>query len=699
MPTTPKLHAIAKDLLRRSLDDPTAEFREGQWEAIEALAQQRGRLLVVQRTGWGKSVVYFLATRILRDRGAGPTLLISPLLALMRNQILAAERIGIRAATVNSSNREEWDKVRKELFADQVDILLISPERLANEDFRERWLLPIAGKVGLFVVDEAHCISDWGHDFRPDYLRVVRVLQALPPNIPVLATTATANDRVVEDVVKQLGPRLGVMRGALARESLRLQNIYLPSKAERMAWLAERLPAIPGSGVIYTLTIRDAQRLASWLRSQEIDAHAYWGGLEGEQRESLENRLLENRIKALVATTALGMGFDKPDLGFVIHFQRPGSVVHYYQQVGRAGRAVHDAYGILLSGDEDQEITDYFIRTAFPPEAHVSEVLAALQTAGEGLSIPMLLRHVNLTYTQIEKVMKILAVQSPAPVGKQGSRWFANPVTYTPNQEKVDLLTHIRKLEQATMLEYLHTRQCLMAFLRRELNDPAAEPCGRCANCCGYPLVPEKVSESLVREAIQFLRRSDQVIEPRKLWPPGFESSQGWHGRIDEALRPEEGRALCIWGDAGWGELVRRGKQVDGRFDDELVEGAADLILNRWQPSPFPTWVTCVPSLKNPSLVPDFAGRLADALGLPFVHTIRKRRSTKPQKTMQNSFQQVKNLDGAFGIEFWEGLHEPVLLVDDMVDSCWTFMLTSALLRGAGNGYVFPFALALVQTS
>ena len=693
------LYNSVLDLLRISLDDPTAEFRSGQWKAIQALTEHRERLLIVQRTGWGKSVIYFLATRILRDRGAGPTLLISPLLALMRNQLIAAKRIGIRAATINSSNQEDWEKVRKELFADQVDILLISPERLANEDFRERWLKNISDKIGLFVVDEAHCISDWGHDFRPDYLRVVRVLQALPPKIPVLATTATANDRVVEDVVEQLGPHLNVMRGALARESLRLQNIYLPSKAERMAWLAEKLPSIPGSGVIYTLTIRDAQRLASWLQLKGIDAEAYWGSLAGKQRVLLEDRLLANRIKALVATTALGMGFDKPDLGFVIHFQRPGSVVHYYQQVGRAGRAVQKAYGILLSGDGDQDITDYFIRSAFPVEAHVTEVLAVLQTAEDGLSIPMMGRRLNLTRKQIEKVLKLLAVKFPAPVSKQGSRWVMNPVTYVPDQEKIDQITQIRQLEQAKMMEYMQTKECLMAFLRRELNDPSAEPCGRCANCVGQPLIPEGVSESLIREVSQFLRGDEIFIEPRRQWPAGIKTVQGWSGRMDLKLLPEKGRTLCIWGDAGWGDLVRRGKQVDGRFEDELIKPSADLIQNRWRPKPFPNWVTCIPSLKHPTLVPDLAMRLAKALGLPFVEVIRKQRSTEPQKLMQNSHHQVNNLDGAFEIKQWKGIHGPVLLIDDMVDSRWTFMIASALLRDAGSGIVYPFALASVKIS
>jgi ATP-dependent DNA helicase RecQ len=687
----------AKILLRVSIEDPHAEFRKGQWEAIEALTQRRERILLVKRTGWGKSVVYFLATRILRDQGSGPTLLISPLLALMRNQILASERIGVHAATINSSNRDEWDQVKSELLEDHVDILLISPERLANDEFREDWLLPIASNVGLFVVDEAHCISDWGHDFRPDYLRIVRVLQALPGNVPLLATTATANDRVVEDVTRQLGSRLAVMRGALARDTLRLQNIYLPSKAERMAWLAERVPELPGSGVIYTLTIRDAQRLAEFLQSELIDAHAYWGDLDSEQRVSLEDRLLRNEIKVLVATTALGMGYDKPDLGFVIHFQRPASVVHYYQQVGRAGRAVEEAFGILLSGEEDEEITDYFIRTAFPPAVHVEDVLSVLQEAEEGLSIPMMLRQLNLRYSDVEKVLKILAVQSPAPVSKKRHRWYANPIKYETDRNRIARLMHVRRMEQATMLDYLHTEECLMAFLRRELSDPIGEPCGRCANCMGHPLISEAVSGILLGRAQTFLKRSDQAFQPRKRWPSGIKDSLGWSGNINENLRPEEGRTLCIWGDVGWGDLVRRGKQVDDYFDQELVGGAADFIRSRWRPDPFPTWVTCVPSLKNPTLVSDFARRVAAALRLPFVPVIKKIRETAPQKNMQNSYQQVNNLCEAFLIEGWHGMRGPVLLMDDMVDSRWTFTITSALLRDAGSGPVFPFALALVQ--
>lgn len=394
-------HKQALLLLRTALANPVADFHDGQWEAINRLVEQHAQLLVVQRTGWGKSLVYFLATRLLRDQGTGPTLLISPLLALMRNQILAAERLGIRAATINSSNRGDWDRVREQLLANTVDLLLISPERLANDEFREQYLLPIAATIGLFVVDEAHCISDWGHDFRPDYRRIVRVLQALPANIPVLATTATANNRVVADIAAQLGDRLEVVRGPLQRKSLRLQTIHLPSQAARMAWLAEYIPQLPLSGIVYTLTVRDCERVSGWLQSQQIDAAAYHADVDPVQREALEQRLLTNDLKVLVATTALGMGYDKPDLGFVIHFQRPGSVVHYYQQVGRAGRAVNDAYGIMLSGDEDQDIAEYFIRTAFPPEAHSRDVLAALEQADDGFTLNQLEARLNLSHSQI----------------------------------------------------------------------------------------------------------------------------------------------------------------------------------------------------------------------------------------------------------------------------------------------------------
>ncbi|GAB6905733.1 ATP-dependent DNA helicase [Desulfosarcina cetonica] len=678
-------------LLRQALDDPNADFRNGQWECILALLDRR-RLLVVQRTGWGKSMVYFLAARMLRDQGAGAALLISPLLSLMRNQILAAERIGIRAATINSSNQDEWEQVQQRLHDDLVDILLISPERLANDDFRENVLLPVADQIGLFVVDEAHCISDWGHDFRPDYRRIVRVLNALPNNIPVLATTATANDRVVRDVANQLG-NLQIERGPLVRESLRLQNIWLPNPVARMAWLAGQLPHIQGSGIIYTLTIRDAERVAQWLRQNHIGAWAYHSNVEN--REELETRLLSNQIKALVATVALGMGFDKPDLGFVIHFQRPGSVVHYYQQVGRAGRALDSAFGILLGGHEDKDITDFFIKNAFPPQMHVEQILSALNAADNGLSIPMLEQQLNLKRGDITKTLKYLSMESPSPVVKQKSRWYATPVDYAMDQQAIDQLCSLRRAEQLEMLDYMQTDDCLMQFLARALDDPHAEPCGRCANCVGHPLLPTAVDANLANAAAQFLRRSHQIIEPRKQWPSGVAFPEyGFSGRIAQDLLAEEGRTLCLWGDAGWGEMVKQGKFQDGRFCDELVEACAKMI-EIWRPQPSPQWLACVPSLRRADLVPDFTRRLAGRLGIPFVDVVKKIKDNHPQKEMQNSFLQANNLDGVFEIDDSLLPDGAALLIDDLVDSRWTFTVIAALLKRAGCPAVSPLALAM----
>ena len=692
----------AEAYLRTALSNPVASFRGGQWESIEQLLN-RNRVLVVQRTGWGKSMVYFLATKLLRDQGAGPTLLISPLLSLMRNQLEAAQRIGITGRTINSTNNEEWEQIQSELASNQVDVLLISPERLANDDFRQNVLANMANNIGLFVIDEAHCISDWGHDFRPDYRRIVRVLQAIPSNVPVLATTATANDRVVNDVKSQLGQNIILQRGSLVRKSLKLQNINKPSPAARMAWLAQIIPTLPGSGIIYTLTQRDAERVTEWLRINSIDAKAYHADISdrgdgSSVKEDLEQQLLNNEIKVLVATVALGMGFDKPDLGFVIHFQRPASVVHYYQQVGRAGRAVDEAYGILLCGEEDDHIADFFIRNAFPPQQHISEILRALDESNNGLSVPEMQRVLNLRKNQIDKTLKFLTVESPSPITKIGSKWqvTATATTYQVNQAYVNAITDIRRTEQQQMRDYMEYTGCLMAFLQAALDDPSQAACGQCRSCNPALLLDETYDNDLANRAGLFLRRSYQPLPPRKQWPASnmFTQSPLSGYRIPQEQLAEEGRALSLWRDAGWGQLVAHGKYQTNRFADELVAACVEM-LQAWSPDPAPQWVICIPSLNHPELVPDFAARLASALGLPFVPRIEKARANSQQKFMKNSYQQVKNLDGAFNINLEPKDYQPCLLVDDMIDSGWTFTVASALLRQVGCTKVYPMALAL----
>ena len=690
-----KMKELALQYLRTSLDNPHASFRDGQWKSIEQLLNQN-RVLVVQRTGWGKSMVYFLATKLLRDYGAGPTLLISPLLSLMRNQLEAAQRIEVTARSINSTNTDEWQQIQDELLSNQVDVLLISPERLANDEFRQNVLSNIANNIGLFVVDEAHCISDWGHDFRPDYRRIVRVLQAIPSNVPVLATTATANDRVVNDVKSQMGDNIILQRGSLVRKSLKLQNINMPSPAARMAWLAQTIPSLSGSGIIYTLTQRDAERVAEWLLINGITAKAYHAGI-ADTREELEQQLLNNEIKALVATVALGMGFDKPDLGFVIHFQRPASVVHYYQQVGRAGRAVEEAFGILLCGEEDDHIADFFIRNAFPPQQHISEILRVLDESDNGLSVPEMQRVLNLRKSQIEKTIKFLTVESPSPIVKTGSKWqvTASASSYSIDQEYVNAIINIRREEQRQMQEYMQHTGCLMAFLQAALDDPDPDNCGKCRNCSPEQLLNETYDDELANRAGLFLRRSYQLLSPRRQWPASnmFEQSDLNGYRIPPEQQVSEGRALSLWRDAGWGQLVAQGKYQTNHFSDDLVAACVEMLQD-WTPDPAPKWVTCIPSLNHPELVPDFAERLANALGLPFVPCIEKTRANRQQKEMENSYQQVKNLDGVFHVTD-QCMAGECLLVDDMVDSGWTFTVASALLRQAGCTAVYPMALAL----
>jgi len=681
--------ARALQLLRAGSGRADASFRDGQEQAIRHIVEARGRLLVVQKTGWGKSFVYFIATKLLRQAGAGPALLISPLLALMRNQIVAAERMGVRAATINSDNTNDWAAVETLLAKGEVDILLISPERLANEYFRAQVLAGIAAQISLLVIDEAHCISDWGHDFRPHYRLLERIVKTLPPNLRLLATTATANNRVMDDLVAVLGPSIHISRGDLSRSSLTLQTIRLPSQAERLAWLAEQLAMLPGHGIIYTLTKRDASQVADWLKTRGFSVEAYTGET-GERREELEYALLNNRVKALVATTALGMGYDKPDLAFVIHYQMPGSVVAYYQQVGRAGRALNAAYGVLLSGQEETDITDWFIRSAFPTRQEVADVLGALEEEPNGLSVPELLGRVNLSKGRIEKTIALLSLEAHAPIAKQGTKWqLTAAILSEAFWERAERLTALRRNEHQQMQEYVglpfgqH-----MGFLVSALDgDPSL------VTAPTLPPLPTTVNMELVKETVAFLRRTRLSIEPRERWPVGGMPRYAVKGAIPVGHQAQPGRVLCVWGDAGWGGLVRRGKYRDRHFSDDLVAACQEMI-RQWAPRPAPEWVTCVPSLRYPDLVPNFAKRLAAALGLPFHAVIAKTEDRPEQKTMANSTQQARNIDGSLALNGQAIPGGPVLVIDDRVDSRWTLTVSAWLLRKSGSGPVWPMALA-----
>ncbi|MFD4864458.1 RecQ family ATP-dependent DNA helicase [Streptomyces sp. NPDC058412] len=713
------LRSSADSVLARLVGDPTgtARLREDQWRAIEALVAHKRRALVVQRTGWGKSAVYFVATSLLRASGAGPTVIVSPLLALMRNQVEAAARAGIRARTINSANPEEWEGIQAEVAAGEVDVLLVSPERLNNPDFRDQVLPKLSAATGLLVVDEAHCISDWGHDFRPDYRRLRTMLADLPPGVPVLATTATANARVTADVAEQLGTGAGtdalVLRGPLDRESLSLAVLTLPDAAHRLAWLADRLGDLPGSGIIYTLTVAAAEEVTAYLRHRGHTVASYTGKTENADRQQAEDDLQANRVKALVATSALGMGFDKPDLGFVVHLGSPSSPIAYYQQVGRAGRGVEHAEVLLLPGREDEAIWQYFASVAFPPEEQVRRTLDVLAQAGRPLSLPALEPLVDLRRTRLETMLKVLDVDGAVHRVKGG--WTSTGEPWAYDAERYAWVARQRAAEQQAMRDYAAATECRMEFLRRQLDDEEAAPCGRCDNCAGARFTAE-VSTTALDTARGELGRPGVELEPRKMWPTGLAAvGVDLKGRIPAGEQASTGRALGRLSDIGWGNRLRpmlAPQAPDQPVPDDVTQ-AVVAVLADWARGPGgwasgapdaparPVGVVALPSRSRPQLVGSLAARIAEVGRMPLLGAVAYTdQAPEFGVAVSNSAQRVRGLHQALAVppELAAALAEasgPVLLVDDRSESGWTLAVAARLLRRAGAKEVFPLVLAL----
>lgn len=711
------LRAAADAVLARLVGDTTgtARLREDQWRAIEALVADRRRALVVQRTGWGKSAVYFVATSLLRSRGSGPTVIVSPLLALMRNQVDAAARAGIHARTINSSNTEEWDTVQAEIAAGEVDVLLVSPERLNNPDFRDQVLPKLSAATGLLVVDEAHCISDWGHDFRPDYRRLRTMLADLPPGVPVLATTATANARVTADVAEQLGTGgtsdALVLRGPLDRESLSLAVLPLPDAAHRMAWLADHLDQLPGSGIIYTLTVAAAEEVTAFLRQRGHTVTSYTGKTENADRQQAEDDLLANRVKALVATSALGMGFDKPDLGFVVHLGSPSSPIAYYQQVGRAGRGVEHAEVLLLPGKEDEAIWEYFASLAFPSEDLVRRTLDVLTRATGPMSLPALEPLVELRRSRLETMLKVLDVDGAVHRVKGG--WVATGEPWAYDAGRYDWVARQRRTEQQAMREYASTTDCRMEFLQRQLDDEGAKPCGRCDNCAGTRFTADTSTAALDAARVD-LGRAGVEVEPRRMWPTGLPAiGVELKGRIPAGEQTAPGRALGRLSDIGWGNRLRpmfAPHAPDGPVPDDVAKAVVGVLADwargtgGWasgtaDAQPRPVGVVTVPSRTRPQLINSLGARIAEVGRLPLLGSVEYA-GEAPPLSRSNSAQRLKALDGALVVPpaLSAALAEaggPVLLVDDFTETGWTLAVVARMLRRAGAQGVLPLVLAV----
>jgi ATP-dependent DNA helicase RecQ len=692
-----------------------AVLREDQWAAIEALAVDRRRALVVQRTGWGKSAVYFVATKLLREHGAGPTVIVSPLLALMRNQIAAAERAGIRAVTINSTNIDQWQPINDQIHAGEVDVLLVSPERLNNPGFRDEVLPRLAATCGLLVVDEAHCISDWGHDFRPDYRRLRTLLAELPSGIPVLATTATANQRVTDDVAEQLVLRsassgrhegLGVhadgtsdaavlvQRGTLDRESLRLGVVQLKTPEQRLAWLADHLAEQPGSGIVYCLTVAATQEVAGYLRDRGLEVAAYSGQTEPDERHALEQALVDGRVKALIATSALGMGFDA-SLGFVINLGAPQSPVAYYQQVGRAGRGTDDATVVLLPQIEDRDIWAYFASLGFPREEQVRETLAALAASERPMSTATLETRVELGRNRLESMLKVLDVDGAVQRVQGG--WVATGQPWTYDADRYARVAEAREREQQAMLGYLRTTECRMRYLREQLDDPEAADCGRCDNCGGVTL-SSSVSDAAVAEAGQRLSRPGVVLEPRRMWPTAL-ANLGLDLKGKIAAGAEPGRTVARLTDLGHGQALRalfREDTPDGPVPPGLAQAVMD-VMKDWSSewASRPDAIVVVESATRPTLVGDLAAGLSRVMQVPVVGTWAIRDPAVPPRAgASNSAQRVAAVRRRGGLDAEVPPGSTVLLVDDQVATGWTLTVAATAIRAAGADAVLPLALA-----
>jgi ATP-dependent DNA helicase RecQ len=750
-PSTSQTRTDATQILHALVGREDADFHEGQFEAITALVDDRRRALVVQRTGWGKSAVYFVATMLLRRRGAGPTILVSPLLALMRDQITAASRAGVRAVAINSTNPHEWADVQAALARDEVDVLLVSPERLNNPAFRENQLPLLIGRAGLLVIDEAHCISDWGHDFRPDYRRLRELIGELPVGVPVLATTATANSRVVADVEEQLGAGAALgglasggldtsapssrdysttgrtdeisgasasepsggrvasaserietrpldvltIRGPLARASLRLGVLKLPDARSRLGWLLSHLGELAGSGIIYTLTVSAAEDTARLLRDAGHNVRAYTGQTDPAEREESEAQLKRNEVKALVATSALGMGFDKPDLGFVIHMGAPSSPVAYYQQVGRAGRATENADVLLLPGAEDEAIWHYFATSSMPSEERAAQVLEALAANDGPLSTPALEARVNIRRTPLELLLKVLDVDGAVQRVQGG--WLATGTPWIYDRDRYEHVAAARVAEQQHMLEYESTSECRMEYLQRSLDDETATRCGRCDNCAGI-WYPTDIASSAAEQADSTLERVGIPVEPRAQWPAGADRlGVAVKGNIATGERMLQGRALARLTDLGWGNTLRTTfapSTPDAPATPALL-AACVRVLADWGWDERPVAVVAMPSRRHPLLVDSIARGLAAAGRLDYLGALELVGEGPRGESGGNSAYRLAGVWSAFAVGALELPAGPVLLVDDLADSRWTLTVAARLLLKAGATSVLPFALGL----
>jgi len=643
-------------------------FYDEQWEAIQKLLKGE-RVLMIQKTGFGKSLVFqFTATQL-----PGVSIVFSPLIALMRDQVNKLSKLGIPAAYINHTlTPEEKEDVLTKAQAGYYKIIYIAPERM--EDIRSMNVIQRLNP-SMVVVDEAHCISVWGHDFRPNYRRIVNLIEFLPADRPVLACTATATEQVQSDIEKQIGKGITVQRGGLLRPNFHLNVIHAQSQEAKLIHIAGLVKKLPGSGIIYCGTKVETETYANWLRYKGIDAVYYNAGLDNDSRVMIEHALMENKHKCIVATNALGMGLDKPDVRFIIHTQIPQSPLHYYQEIGRAGRDGETTYIILYYNPEDEELPKAFIKGGRPSAYDYNKVIDALKESPLGLH--GVIKAVNLKQTAVSVILNDLIDQGIIISYTQGRKkvyeykYGAGEL----NTEPFEQLRSIKTGEFEKMKEYVQTRKCRMNFLQNYLGDNSSEKCMKCDNDRGMK-IEARETDSGLKEVEAFRETFFPILE--------VETKTGIM---------TNGVAASYYGVTNVGSAIHRSKYENGGdFPDFLLRLSLKAFRKRFGNRRFDL-VLFVPPTESGDLVKNLAKKIANTLNFKLSEGLKKTRQTQPQKIFESAITKKDNVKDAFYID--ENVtNKDILIIDDIFDSGTTIKEIGRILKAAGANSVAPLTIA-----